>query len=305
VNWTPTSECGHGCLPPISALPRVTLPVRVWRVLVLVAVVTAGIGVALAVPVLTAAGRTRLIRAWFSAVVAACGVRLVVTGDATVAAGRGAVLVAANHVSWLDVPAILSIQPIRVLAKAEVRHWPVLGLLAARGGTVFIDRIRLRRLPATVAEIAATLVGGESMLVFPEGSTWCGRSAGRFRPATMQSAIDAGVPVRPVALRYRLADGMPTTVAAFVGTDTMLASVWRIAATRGLVIEVHVGPLVETAGRSRREVAARALAEVRGPEDVTRGPERRRRALTVRRTPARVGSRQSRHLVLGRGTLRR
>jgi hypothetical protein len=132
----------------------------------------------------------------------------------------------------------------------------VIGIMAARGGTLFIDRNQLRRLPATVAEIAAVLRGGETVLVFPEGSTWCGRIGGRFYPATMQSAIDAGVPVRPVAVRYRLADGSPTTVAAWVGDDTLLASVWRIAGTRGLTIEVDPGALVDTTTRTRREVAA-------------------------------------------------
>jgi 1-acyl-sn-glycerol-3-phosphate acyltransferase len=274
--------------------------VRVWRVLALAAVVGAGVGVALIVPVLTTSGRERLVRGWFRAVVAAVGVRLVVTGTTR----PGPVLVAANHLSWLDIPAILAVQPMRVLAKSELRRWPVLGLLAARGGTLFIDRNRLRRLPATVAEIAATLRNGDSVLVFPEGSTWCGRPGGdahdsstrRVHPATMQAAIDAGVRVRPVALRYRLADGTPTTVAAFVGTDSMLASVWRIAAIRGVVVDVQLRPLVDTDGLTRRATAETVARRIRitTPEPSARAA--RRRARTVRRIPARVDSGQSRHL---------
>jgi 1-acyl-sn-glycerol-3-phosphate acyltransferase len=278
----------------------VASPVRLWRVLALAAVVGAGVGVALIVPLLTPAGRQRMVRGWFRAVVGAVGARLVVSG----AAGPGPVLVAANHLSWLDIPAILSVQSMRVLAKSEVRHWPVLGLLAARGGTLFIDRNRLRRLPATVAEIAATLRGGDSVLVFPEGSTWCGghveSTRRRVHPATMQSAIDAGVSVRPVVLRYRLADGTPTTVAAFVGTDPMLASVWRIAATRGLVVEVHVGRPVDTAGRTRRATAglvARRIGTTPAKRPVRPG---RRPVRTVRTIRARADSGQSRHLALGR-----
>jgi 1-acyl-sn-glycerol-3-phosphate acyltransferase len=267
----------------------------VWRVLALAAVVAAGLGVALIVPVLTIAGRERVVRGWFRAVVAAAGVRMMVTGSA----GPGPVLVAANHVSWLDIPAILSVQPMRVLAKSEVQRWPVLGLLAARGGTLFIDRTRLRRLPMTVAEIAAALRGGDSVLVFPEGSTWCGRTGGRYHAATLQSAIDAGVPVRPVTLRYRLGDGTPTTVAAFVGTDSMLASVWRIAATRGLVVEVHVGPPIDTAGRTRRDTADTVARRIRSTTTVP--PARAgREPRTGRKAPARAGSGQSRRRILAR-----
>lgn len=256
MSWHPTSACGYGCLPRMSALPRVALWLRVGRILALLAVVCAGLGVALIAAGLSGAVRQRVIRAWFRAVVAATGVRMVVTGVGE----PGPALFAANHVSWLDVPVILAIEPMRVLAKSEVRRWPVLGLLAARGGTLFIDRSRLRRLPATIAEIATALRGGANVLVFPEGSTWCGRVAGTPRPATMQAAIDAGVPVRPVSLRYQLANGEPTTVAAFLGPDTIVASVWRVAAIRGLTAHVHLHPVVSTTGSTRRATATAVAA---------------------------------------------
>src|SRR4029079_5162918 len=86
----------------------------------------------------------------------ASGVRLEVQGTVR----PGPVLFAANHVSWLDIPAVLAVTPMRVVAKDDVRRWPVIGLLAARGGTLFIDRRRLRRLPGTVAPTAAACAGG-------------------------------------------------------------------------------------------------------------------------------------------------
>jgi 1-acyl-sn-glycerol-3-phosphate acyltransferase len=259
--------------------------VRALRLLALTVVLLAGMSVALIVPLLSAASRRQVVRRWFRAVVAASGVRLRVSQArsgpavrARAAAARPygqdrsseqlwgpdgeAVLVAANHVSWLDIPALLAVAPARVLAKSDVRAWPVLGLLAYRGGTIFIDRRRLRRLPATVAEIAGALHDGQSVLVFPEGSTWCGRVHGRIYPATMQSAIDAGAPIRPVALRYRFADGTPTTVAAFVGDDTLVASVWRVVSARDLVVEVDVRPLVTTSTRTRRELAVDVSTEL-------------------------------------------
>jgi 1-acyl-sn-glycerol-3-phosphate acyltransferase len=260
-SFTPTSGCGRGCLPRPNAVPRVAFPVRVARVVALILVLLGGVGMAAIVPLLSTRGRARAIRGWFRAVVRASGVRILT--DRTRLSVGGATLVTSNHVSWLDIPIVLGIEPMRVLAKSDVRGWPVIGRLAARGGTLFIDRRRLRRLPGTIAEIADTMRAGESVLVFPEGSTWCGRTKGRFYPATLQSAIDAGVPVQPVSLRYRLADGSTTTAAAFVGDDTMLAAVWRVAGTKGLAVELEAGLALSAVDRSRRDLALEAAGHVR------------------------------------------
>ncbi|MEU4000435.1 1-acyl-sn-glycerol-3-phosphate acyltransferase, partial [Streptomyces fungicidicus] len=88
--------------------------------------------------------------------------------------------------------------------------------------------------------LATTLRGGAAVAVFPAGSTWCGRAQGRFRRAVFQAALDAGVPVQPVRIRYRGVRGTPATAPAFVGDDTLLASLWRVASARGVVAEVEV-----------------------------------------------------------------
>ncbi|MFF4096736.1 lysophospholipid acyltransferase family protein [Streptomyces sp. NPDC001834] len=88
-------------------------------------------------------------------------------------------------------------------AKREMGDWPLLGPLAAAGGTLFVDRDRLRALPGTVHEIAAALRGGARVVAYPEGTTWCGRGGGRFGPAVFQAAIDAHAEIRPVRVSYR------------------------------------------------------------------------------------------------------
>ena len=267
TTYAPASACGPGCLPRAGTVPRVGWPVRVARLLAMVLVLLAGIGVTLCQPLLSLSGRARVTRAWFRCLLAATGVRLVTTGGPPLSANRATgdrgTLVVANHVSWLDIPAVLAVEGMLVLAKSDVRGWPVLGPMAARGGTLFIDRHCLRRLPATVADIAAALRAGHSVLAFPEGSTWCGRTQGRFYPATFQAAIDANAGVRPVSLRYRLTDGTPTTVAAFVGADTLVASVLRVVATRGLVVELDAGPIADAHRAARRSMATRTADLIR------------------------------------------
>ncbi|MEV6606874.1 lysophospholipid acyltransferase family protein [Kutzneria sp. NPDC051319] len=182
----------------------------------------------------------------------ALGVRLTSTVD-RLSADRGT-LVVANHVSWLDIPALLAVEPLRLLAKREVGDWPLIGGMARRSGTIFIERDNIRSLPVTVARLAHALRSGCSVLVFPEGTTWCGREMGVFRRAAFQAALDADAPVRPVTISYS------APIAAYVGDDTLVASLARVARAGGLRVRVTAHPLVH--GADRRELAAAARRSI-------------------------------------------
>ncbi|MDH6605744.1 1-acyl-sn-glycerol-3-phosphate acyltransferase [Streptomyces sp. SAI-208] len=249
--WLPSAPCTPGaCLErtgPAAAVPRAVL-----RLLALTAVLLAGIAL-LPVGHRVPAGAVRW---WCRAVVRASGVRVRLSGAA---APTGGVLLVANHISWLDIPLMAAVRPARMLAKSEIRQWPVAGRLTARSGALFIERDRLRALPETVTRIADALRGGGAVAVFPEGSTWCGRAQGRFRRAVFQAALDAGVPVQPVSLRYRLTDGGSSTAPAFVGDDSLPASVWRVVSARGLTAEVEVpSPIPPHTHPDRRSLARTA-----------------------------------------------
>ncbi|MEV6655146.1 lysophospholipid acyltransferase family protein [Streptomyces sp. NPDC051219] len=254
--WLPSAPCS----PRVCAQhrgPSAGVPRAVARLLAGVTLVLAGVLLCPAVRGLPAAHRDRLTRTWAQAVVRAFGVRIRVLGHPAHRAGTG-MLVVSNHISWLDIPLIAAVQPGRMLAKSEIGRWPVLGPVAARGGTLFVERDRLRALPATVARMAGALRAGSRVVVFPEGSTWCGRQQGRFRPAAFQAALDAGVPVQPVRISYRLAGGGRATAAAFVGDDSLPASLWRVAAAGGLVAEITLLPRIPVGRHPDRRALARA-----------------------------------------------
>lgn len=252
--WMPVSPCGDGCVDHSTASVGA---VRVaWRVVTASAVLLSGLLVVLGVLCVRGQARSVLLRRWFRALLRAFGVRLRVVGPVFQEnPGRG-VLVVSNHVSWLDELAIDAVQPIRMVAKRDIRDWPVLGRLITAARTVYLDRERLSLLPGTVAELAAALRDGAAVGIHAEGTTWCGVASGRYRPALFQSALDAGVPVRPVVLRY-LQGSATSTRPAFIGSDTLVDSMRRVLRSRGLMVEVHV--LDEVApGRAatRRELAA-------------------------------------------------
>ncbi|MDQ4038565.1 MAG: 1-acyl-sn-glycerol-3-phosphate acyltransferase [Actinomycetota bacterium] len=209
--------------------------------------------------------RQRIARRWSCLLIAALGIRLDVRGLVCADRGPVGVLHVANHISWIDHLALLATFPLPTVAKREVEHWPVIGRFARALGTVFIDRDSLRSLPMEVARVSELLLSGTGVLVTPEGTAWCGAAIGRFRPAMFQAAIDAGAVVRPVAIRYRT-EGRPTSTAAFVGDDSLIRSLRRVIATRGLVVEVHSLPelpaRISTDRRALALLAEYSIAEI-------------------------------------------
>ena len=274
--WMPASPCGDGCL--TQGAPAVAVPRRVLRFAAACSVVLLAFGTS---PLLMVPGaRERLVRFIFRSVLRAFGVRLVVRGGDEfrhAEPGRGA-LVVNNHISWLDIVAVNAVRPMRALAKREIADWSVLGTLVARGGSIFLDRERLSALPGTMSELADALRAGSLVNVTPEGTTWCGLASGRFTTATFQAAIDGGVPVRPLALRYRLADGRETSQPAFIGPESLLDSLRRVARLRGLVLEMQVCEEIAP-GRAadRRELAALAESAVHSALGTVRMPRRQKR----------------------------
>jgi len=273
--WMPSSPCGPRCVS--TQAPTVWLPRRVVRLCAAIGVLLLAAALAPLLVVLPGRPAVWLTRRIFRSVVRTFGVHIRVHGDesfATAPSGRGA-LVVNNHVSWLDIVAVNAVRPMRALAKVEVGRWPIVGALTARAGTIFLERERLSGLPATIAELADALRSGSQVNVCPEGTTRCGLATGRFTRAIFQSAIDGGVPVRPIALRYRLSDGCTTTWPAFVGEETLIDSVRRVARLRGLTVDVYVCPEIAP-GRAadRRELAALTESEICTVLYGTRSPVR-------------------------------
>ena len=242
--WQPVSGCGEGCRtgPAETGHGGTTL----LRLVTLCGVLLIGFVV---VPLIGRRALPRLARA----VLASLGVRLRWRGTVP----RPGTLLVANHVSWLDVVALLAVAPVDLVAKCEVRRWPGIGGLACVAGAIFVDRSRPKTLPTTVADVAAALRAGRSVAVFPEGTTFCGARRGRFRPAMFQAAVDAHAPVVPVFIGYDSAEP------AFVGDDTLWSSVLRIARQRRTTVTlVAACPLRPAEETDRRSLARAAQASV-------------------------------------------
>lgn len=173
---------------------------------------------------------------------------------------KDSALLLANHVSWLDVPALGGLGAIAFLSKAEVRRWPVVGWLAAAAGTQFIARGEGQA--AAVGErIGGHLAGHGCLALFPEGTTTDGSEVKPFFPRLLAAAGMAGVPVVPVALRYHR-DGKLDPVAPFIGEESIVSHLCRVLVTREMHVQVAFGQSLDPADFDRRRLATRARAEI-------------------------------------------
>lgn len=275
-SWLPRATCGVSCVS-VGDAAQVRRPLVVLRVALRVMLALLLVpGVPLVVMPLP--GRTRVQRIYCRLVLRLFGVRITVSGS-PVRNLRG-VLVVSGHVSWLDVFCIGSVLPGSFVARADMFTGRTIGIVARILKIIPIERASLRRLPGVVDTIARRLRAGQTVVAFPEGTTWCGRpgddagrpaaragagcshrGCGAFYPAMFQAAIDAGRPVQPLRLTYHHVDGTVSTAPAFVGDDTLVRSVCRLLTVRRTLAWVRVESL-QLPGTDRRNLARRCQSAV-------------------------------------------
>jgi 1-acyl-sn-glycerol-3-phosphate acyltransferase len=116
-------------------------------------------------------------------------------------------LLTCNHLSYLDIVVLFSVHPQVFLSKAEVRNWPLIGLMTRCAGTIFVRRDRksdVAALQSAFAEVAAQNV---PLTMFPEGTSSDGTKVLPFFSSFFEPAAKANWPVAPAWIGYRLDEG--------------------------------------------------------------------------------------------------
>ena len=205
-------------------------------------------------PRLSQTQRDLRVQAWSSEMLACMGIRLIVKGQP---APAGPLLLAANHISWLDITSLHAARHCRFVSKADVKHWPLIGPLASGAGTLFIERESRRDAMRVVHHMAERLRAGDVLAIFPEGTTSDGVSLRPFHANLFQAAIAAEAPVQPVAMQFiDQATGQRSLAPCYIDDDTLLGSVWRTLCTPGIAVVITFGEVQTAQDRGRRVWAA-------------------------------------------------
>lgn len=237
-----------------------------WRVLRLTVHTLTGLWIVLVrFDRLTPGQRQMEVQRWAAGVMRHCGITLQVHGaPAQPMAGDTGVLLAANHLSWLDISVLHAVAFCRFVSKDEVRRWPLLGALATGTGTLYLQRTSRRDAKRVLHTIAEALRDGDTVAIFPEGTTSDGLSLLHFHANLLQAPIAVEAPVQPVALRFFDAQGRLSLSPCYIGNDTLVVSLWRTLCDRGLTAQVRYGTPQTAQGRDRQQWARDLHAEVAG-----------------------------------------
>ncbi|HLA33234.1 MAG TPA: lysophospholipid acyltransferase family protein [Rhodocyclaceae bacterium] len=168
-------------------------------------------------------------------------------------AGSG--LLICNHISFIDIFVINAYTPTVFVAKSEVATWPLIGRLATRADTVFIERGRPKAAFLTSAAIRQRLSSGQSVSFFPEGTTSLGETVKPFHAALFQSAIDADAPIHCLALCYLTRQGYLSTAPAYIENISLMQCLWQVLTSGGLQAHLQTLPSVSSSNIDRRHLA--------------------------------------------------
>lgn len=151
----------------------------------------------------------------------------------------GAMLLIANHVSWIDVPVIGGQTPISFLAKMEIASWPLIGTLATRVGTLFIQR-GSGDTEHVSKNMAHMLRKNRSVLFFPEGTTSDGKGLKRFHRKLFEVCHHHNVTIQPVVLHYRAEQ--ENNPVPFLDDEDFVSHLWNLMGHKRLYASVEILP---------------------------------------------------------------
>lgn len=170
-------------------------------------------------------------------------------------------LLVCNHVSYLDILLLSSLTPGVFVAKREVKSWPVMGLLAQLGGTMFIDRQRRTHVGEVNGEIQNALDGGGLVIVFPEGTSSDGRNVLPFKSSLLEPATQQKHPLTVGRVRYTLANGGDDEAVAYWGDAVFFRHLLNLLSRDEVRATVRFAPVADHSS-DRKELARQLHAAV-------------------------------------------
>lgn len=188
--------------------------------------------------------RRPMVQLWHRGVCALIGMKVTCYGKPS---QNKRVLLAGNHVSYLDIPVLATCLDLTFVAKADVASWPVFGFLAKIAQTAFIER-KPSKARKQKSELKRRLLNGERLMIFPEGTSSPGTSVLPFKTAlfeiVMEDDLRENCDIQPVSLAFcRTYDAQPLNDQqrdqfAWYGDMTLAPHLWDVFCLPGGQVDV-------------------------------------------------------------------
>ena len=157
----------------------------------------------------------------------------------------------ANHVSWFDILCLGSILNARFIAKKEVASMGIFGFLAKLSNTFFIDNFNKNKIYQYNNFIREKLINGESLILFPEGTTSDGNSIGKFKSSLFEclNSSESSINVQPISICYVRKNNLPMGIysrrfIAWVGEISMVSSMKEFLSSGSITVDLIFHPKV-------------------------------------------------------------
>ncbi len=189
-------------------------------------------------------------RLWSRLMLRIFGIRLIIRGRLPDQVG----LIVANHISWLDIVVLHAVWPMWLVAKAEIRAWPLIGWLAHLAGTLFIQRGSESSRKRIGRRMTALLKRGEFVGIFPEGGIRPEQGVGRFHARLFAPALRADGAAIPVSIRYDRDGDLHHTV-VFGPGENFFGNLFRMLYQAPSEVRVVIGSPVQGQAGQRSQLA--------------------------------------------------
>jgi 1-acyl-sn-glycerol-3-phosphate acyltransferase len=252
-------------------LPKSNQFTRFFRISRIVIHVLLGTSIAaLVLPFARKQTRLALTRWWCRTLLNCFNLKVITFGKLPDASTSSTMFIG-NHISWTDIHALNSIIPLRFIAKIEIQSWPVFGYLVSKSGTLFINRT-IRKDAARIVDITSeSLLEGDNVCLFPEGTTTNGTHTLPFKSSIVQAAINAKASILPVAIYYPLPNRKPNLQMAYEGETSMVESMAQILMLKNPIVEVHFLTPISNEGHSRQSATQAAFDAIKAKLTSTYG----------------------------------
>ena len=165
-----------------------------------------------------------------------------------------------NHLSYLDIPILGSVIPLRFVAKSEVQFWPIFGFLSKLARTIFIKR---KRSDSVIQKnkIFDLLSSGDKVCMFPEGTTSDGNRVLDFKSSSFSALENQKFLIQPIIISYSDLNGIPINrwlrpVIAWYGDMDFKPHLLKLMSLRSIKIKlIYINPVCSSHFASRKDLS--------------------------------------------------
>lgn len=212
-------------------------------------------------PFATQARQGQFIRWWSAQIMKLFKIEVRVKGFVPSSRQPQALLVS-NHVSWVDIFVINSLEACHFVAKSDIRSWPLIGWLCEKGWTIFLARGKRTDVRRIYTGLVDRIKNGERVAFFPEGTTAEQGTVLAFHSNLFEAAIEAEVPILPFSVRYLNQHGELQHSVDYIGDTSFIESILMMLKGGKIIAEVSQMPMIASQDMHRRHLANAAREAV-------------------------------------------